>query len=492
MANSLTNQLGFRLARDSVYALLSRLAPKLASMLLFVLLMRYVGASEAGTYSLSVAFLTSGILLSSFGLEELVVRDVARDSALSRHYLTNMLFLRGLLALLGYGVIAITVGLLRYDAHVRRIVLLQCLGLFPEGLNATLFAAFSASRRLRWTAIVAACSSAFQLVAGGIALWAGVSLEVLVAIVLGGSLLGLTVAALLSRRLLRAQQAVSSEERGARGPDWAFCRRQLMTVVPFMLITVLVSIDLQLDIILLSTMWDVAEVGIYGAARTIVMALALLPRTYRIAVYPAMARVSRSSETALRQVYGQSWWFMSMLGLPLTVWGVLASRHIISAVYGAVSVRTASSLGVLMVYLLVNFLYIPGTRLMVVSSRQTRLSAYLGASLLLHLLVGLLLIPSSGAVGTAVARAISAVLYFGVVELYVSWRVLPRHGGFRAVLKPLAATAVMALAVWSCRQQSIYVLALAGGLSYSVALLVFTRRRILGPYAGQSQPGSGH
>ncbi len=54
---------------NALFALLSRLAPKAASTLLFIILMRRMGESVAGTYSLSVAFLTSGVLLSSFGLE---------------------------------------------------------------------------------------------------------------------------------------------------------------------------------------------------------------------------------------------------------------------------------------------------------------------------------------------------------------------------------------------------------------------------------------
>lgn len=464
---------------DVFFALFSRLTPKVASTLLFIILMRQAGSLTAGAYSLSIAFLTSGVLFSSLGLEELIVREVAKEPSLSRRYLVNMLFLRGFLSLAGYGVVAGIVTLIpKYSPEVRHIILIQSLGLLPEGLNTTMFAVFNANRKLNWMAFVSVCVSAFQLIVGGAALWMGADLVLLIWILLSGSLLGVIISAYLSTKLLASQVAPSIggaadlEQPHRWQLDWVFCRQQLKRTLPFALIIGLVSLDLQLDVILLSVLGDVTEVGIYSAARTVVLLLSLLPQAFRMSIYPSMARAYATSETELRKIYRQSWRYLSLAGLPLAVGTMIVSGQIVSLVYVDVPVTAAWSLSILTLHLLVGFLYIPGTRLMVVSNHQIRLSLLLGLSLGLNLLTNVFLVPRLGAVGTAISRTGSSLLYFLSVELFVCRSVLPQHNGFRMALKPAFSATAMAVAIWSLRTQSLPITIPFGVVTYGMATVI--------------------
>jgi O-antigen/teichoic acid export membrane protein len=245
-----------------------------------------------------------------------------------------------------------------------------------------------------------------------------------------------------------------------------------------------VSVDLQLDVIVLSVLRGVASVGIYSAARSIVMFLALLPRTFRIAVYPALARAYATSETELRRVYRQAWWYLAVIGFPLAVGGILVSRHITELVYGPVSLQMVWSFGVLMVYLFVSALYIPGTRLMVASNRQAWLSMLLGLSLALGVLVSVLLVPRLGAVGAAVSRVISAAFYLVTVEWVVLRHLLPKHGGFRMALRPALGAVTMAVVVWFLRDRVWYIVVSLGAVSYGLALLILYGPGIAGRRLG--------
>jgi len=471
--------LGLRFVGDVFFALFSRLVPKMASALLFIILMRRSGASVAGAYSLSTAFLTTGVLLSSLGLEELIVREVAKGTFPSRGYLLNILFIRGILSLLGYGIVAVIVtGFLHYDMDVKRIILIQSLGMFPESLSSAMFAVFNATGRLKWVALVSVCVSAFQLSTGGLALWMGAGLELVIWLLLGGSLLGVVVSVCFSVRLVRAYSTpVGDHDVGQKQPqcwrlDWAFCRQQLRLMLPFALTTTLSSLDLQLDVIVLSTLRSIDEVGIYSAARAVMLLLSLLPQAFRMSLYPSMAKAHATSEQELRNVYVQSWWYLTMVGLPLAAGGIILSRPIIHVVYGNATFATSWALSILMVHLLVGFLYLPSTRLMVVSDHQGRLSMLLGLGLGINVAMNVSLAPSLGAVGTAIARSVSSALYFIAVELYVSRHLLRRHGGFLTAIKPILATALMVAVVWPLRGQALYVAVPAGVLSYGLALFM--------------------
>jgi len=469
------------LAVDSFWALVSRVAPKLASTLLFVLLVRRAGESAAGTFSLSIAFLSSVVLFSSFGLDELVIRDIAKDGALSKTYLWHMLLLRGLFSVVGYGVVAVVVSVILGDEmSVRRIVLFQCLALFPEGLNSTLAAVLTAKHALHWMAVAALVSSVAQTVLGGIAISLGAGLGALVVIMLAGSLAQLAVNGALAGRLVRAVPERAG--RPTRRPlDGVFLKRQLVRAAPFAVVIVVASVDLQLDVILLSALRPVSDVGIYSAARSIVMSISLLPRTFRMALYPSMANASAVSEAALRQLYRQCWHYLALTGLPIAVGGALVAPQLVQLFYGSASPDVAWAFGVLMIYLLANFMYIPGTRLMVVVDRQVTLSLLLFASTITHLVLGIVLVPPWGVLGIAATRALSSMLYLGAVEGFVTRRVLPRHGGICAALWAAVATIPMGGLLWALQSRPLYMVVPAGALCYGLAWLLlglFGRRLV--------------
>ena len=355
---------------DSIFALASRLAPRIASTLLFIVLMRREGPAMAGAFSLSIAFLTSAVLLSSFGLDELIVREVAKEPSCSHQYLVNMLLLRGLLSLVGYGAIVGLVTLvLDYDSMVQSIILLQGLGILPEGFMATIFAVFNANQKLNWMAFVTVCVSVFQLSVGGVALWMGAGLEMLIWILLSGSWLGAIVSIYLFNRFATNACMTFPENESKRHwqPDWTFCKQQLKNTIPFAVVISLTSLDLQLDVILLSVLHNISAVGAYSAARMIVLLLSLIPQAIRMVIYPSMSYAYATGEAEVRCVYEQSWYYLALTGLPLTLGGAILAYPILSVVYHQVPVATMWALRVLMLHLLVGFLYLPGTRLMVVS-----------------------------------------------------------------------------------------------------------------------------
>ena len=463
---------------DVFYALFSRLMPKMASTFLFIILLRQSGASIAGAYSLGIAFLTSSVLLSSLGLDELVIRQTAQSPFLSRHYLINNLLLRLFLSAIGYGsIVVLVVFILNYEVTVRQIILLFSLGIFPEGLNATMFAMFNARQKLKWMAFVSACVSFFQLGFGGVALWRGAELPQLIWIILGGIILGMFVNLYLSNRLVSLQGiSLHVEEREAQSYfgqlNSSFLRRQLRQTLPFALIIILVSVDLQLDVILLSVLRDVTAVGIYSAARSLILFLALVPQAFRMVIYPVMAKTYGRSDKELREIYENSWRFLSLIGFPVVTGGLILAPQIVGLVYGDVSTMTTWTFRLLTFYLLILFLYIPGTRLLIVSGRQFQLSLFLAISLSVNILLAFLLAPRLGAFGTAAARVLSSAVYFLLVEAYVIKNILS-HNGFSTAPRAIISTAIMAVFTVMLRNQALYIAVPFSVILYGGVLLIF-------------------
>jgi len=462
---------------DSIFALVSRLMPKIASTLLFLILMYRNGSALAGAYSLAVAFLTTAVMLSSLGMEELVVREVAKEPSSSFKFLVNTLLLRGVLALISYSVLVGLVTLVfNYDSMVQRIILLQGLGILPEGFIAAIFAVFNANRRLNWMALVSFCVSIFQVMVGGFALGVGARLEVLIVILLSGSWLGVLIGLYLFNKLATDIHSKSVNENKATChwmPDWNFCKQLLTKTIPFAVIISITSLDLQLDVILLSALNDVSTVGIYSAARMVVQLLSMLPQAIRMVIYPSMSHAYATSKAKVYRIYNQSWHYLALIGLPITLGGAILARPILDLTYRQhVPVAMVWALSVLMLDLLVNFVYLPSTRLMVVSDHQILLSILLGFSVGITIMLSYVLIPYLGVVGASIARATASWVYFLSVEFYVSCFILPRHRGSRQAIKPLFATFVMTGVVWLLREYSLFVVIPLGALLYGLLLFL--------------------
>ncbi len=461
---------------DSFFALASRLAPKIASTLLFMILIYREGSAVAGAFSLSIAYLTTAVMLSSIGLDELLVREVAMEPARSRQFLFNTLLIRLGLAAIGYGVlVGLVIWVFKYDAAVQRIILFMGLGIFPEGFLAVLFAVLNANKKLNWMALVSSCITVFQVVVGAIALVLGASLEILIVILLTGTSLGVLVGLIIFQRF--TAHFLPSDPVPARfhwwRPDWAFSKQLLIKTIPFSLIISITSLDAQLDVILLSAFTDIASVGVYSAARMIVQLLVLIPTAIRMVIYPSLSHAYANARHEVNRIFRQSWNYLALIGIPLTLGGTILSRPILKLVYHEnVPDAMVWALGILMLDLLVNFIFQPSARLMVVTDHQVLLSVLLGASMGVTILLSFILIPSLGIVGTSIARTVSSWLFFVAVEFYVARFILPNNKGSRQALKPLLASLVMVIVIWFLRAYSIFMVIPLGALIYLFIMLL--------------------
>jgi O-antigen/teichoic acid export membrane protein len=448
-------------------------------MLLFIILLYRQGSTVAGAFSLSIAFLTTTVMLSSIGMDELLVRETAIKPAHSRLYLVNSFAIRLILAFLGYAILFILVKFVfHYEPAVDRVILLMGLGILPEGFLAVIFAVFNGNKKLNWMALVSIFITIFQVGGGAVALLLGARLEILIIILLVGTSLGVVVGLVLFNRFAPSLHPSLSESEGVSKTrlDWAFCQELLRKTVPFSIIISITSVDAQIDVLLLSAFNNLAAVGIYSAARTIVQLLALLPAAVRMVIYPALSHAYAHAYEQVIRIYHQSWNFLALVGFPISLGGIVLSRQILTLAYHQnVSDFMVWALSILMLDLLVNFIYQPGTRLMVVSNRQNHLSILLGTSVLITVFLSVFLVPRLGLIGTSIARAASSWLYFFFVELYVFFFILPHNYGILQALKPLFAGLIMMTVVWFLKDLSLFLAIPVGALTYSLLILLFLR-----------------
>jgi O-antigen/teichoic acid export membrane protein len=424
---------------NASFSLVSDVAARLSSALLLILIARQLGESAAGVLTLGNNYVLILSALALWGLDQLLIRDVAHDRSLSPHYFTHFFAIRlAITPVLWLLLAALLLGLHPYLPQTNRFIVLvggTLIGNSISNLGQSLLIAFE---RVWLSALISIAVSALLLLTGVVILSHGSGMEGLALILVLTSWIQAALLTWVSRRYLRPKGFHF---------DGSFCRRQLVAGFPFVPINLFIALEGQLGAILLSFYYSEAVVGIYGMANVIISALALASQAIRVGVFPVMARLYRAEHEHFVGIYERSWRYLSIVSLPGAILLILLSEQIIRFIYPRTAPEAIVTLHWLAPTLFFYFVNIPNARLMILEGRQRMLARLYAISTAANLLVGFLLIPRYAAPAVAMARVASMSILFVLNCVYVERHVLAAHP-WRFLWRPLAASAMMALVIF--------------------------------------------
>jgi O-antigen/teichoic acid export membrane protein len=450
------------LIRDSLYSIVFHLAPRVANVILLILISRAAGPAEAGVFVLATTYLLIFTTIMR-GMDDLIVRQVARTPGEAARYLTSYLLLRAVLALLFYGLLAAVARFgFNYAASTMTPVLILGLCLLPDSLTFVAQAVLLGQRRFAAPANILAIISLLRVVGGGAILLVGGSLEQIAWFWVAASLLG------MAAMLWPASHGLG----GLRWSDWFDLQpvlRHWRAIAAFVAITTMAALEAQTDTLLLSGFHGESEVGWYGAATTIAYSLVMFAQAYRFAVYPLMVRYALDAPEELRRLYESSVRYLGMLALPMVAGLIVLAPELVRLIFGSAFAPTIPALQIISLTLLFTFLNEPNNRIMLVHDRQNLLSLFLLLATAVNIGLNLLLTPSLGPVGAASARVASTLAFFLLNQYYVS-RFLTQTNIARILSLPTLAAVVMVVSLQPIRAWSMFITIGVGVFVYVAVL----------------------
>lgn len=452
-----------RLLRNTVLTTGVNLATKAVNVLVFILIARRAGAEPAGIFSLATTYLLIFTALV-WGLDDLMVRQVARNREAARQYLGAFLAVRLALVLVLYGGLYLFVArIMGYAPATVAPILIFGLSLIPDSLGLVAQSLMVAYERLEVPFGAAVFASLVKL-AGGAAVFMGFGLVTVGWFWVAGSTAGALVLLAAALRLAGRPQLSALRDR-------AFWQEHARMAGPFLVIGFLLTLEYQLDVVVLSAVRGEAEVGWYSAAVVIAFALTLFSQAFRVAVYPLMARYRQEAPEKLERLYDLAFVYLGAAALPMAAGLSLLSEPILLLVYGPSFRPAVLPLQIIAWSLIFLYLNVPNSRLMLVNEQQGWLSRLLFASMGVNLVLNLALDPFLGATGAAVARLASTLAFFLPNYLYVLRHYRAGQRPFAPLLLPAIATALMAAVVWLARDLALWVSIPLGAGTYLLALL---------------------
>jgi O-antigen/teichoic acid export membrane protein len=454
-----------RAARNATALALSNIASKGLLFIWQLMLARWLGAGEYGVYGTIGALLAVGASFPEFGMGLIVIRDIANRPRDAGRYLAATLTLQPIFAAAGYIVLTVLAVLLGYDNQIRTLLAFAAIMLLVDTLGNMCHNQLIAMERMVIPAAISAGHITLLVILAGATLAAG------------GGLWGLYVVALIAG-LVRAAVYWAALLRFKIRPtfplDRDIARILVISGAPIAVTSFLSLAYTHADKLLTTALIGTDSTGQLTAGFVIVFGVVeLLSVTIMVAVYPLMSRTYLSGQRELFDLMIEKLSFFNLiLSLPIGIYTSLLAVPLSAWLFGAGYTKTASVLQILIWYTVVMMIGNVFSKALLVQNRQTRLMVIRTGGLVLNIALNLVLLPTIGVTGSALATLIaeSVILVFIVRSFTFPadwWARVISHVWRLAVAAVLLAGTVLVL------REAHPLLAAVGGVPvYLIAVLV--------------------
>ncbi len=385
-----------------------------SDMMLFVLLIlagRFLGAQDFGTFSFALSLATLFLTFANFGLTGLAIRDVARDRVLASYYLGNILLWQGILSLLAFISLVITVFyLLEADRNTWLVVSLLGIAMGLRVFLLTGRAFLQALEQFDTEALFVLIQQIVLLMSGAVFL------------LLGYGVIGLAFAFLFTR-LMGCLFLFSLLRRGIPFSlqfNLYFILNLQRQAIPLGIAFLVTMSYLHIDTLLLSYFRTHTDVGLYNAALKIYTGLFLLPSIASSILLPRLSSIYLKDKEHHLLLLIRGLFYVLLISLPISISGILFSKTIIVQIFGEEFISSIRPMQILFGIVIITFQNSLLRTVLISMNGQQALMIFNIFTLGTRIVFSALFIPYYGISGTAIATGVSELLLYFSIWIYLS------------------------------------------------------------------------
>jgi O-antigen/teichoic acid export membrane protein len=439
------------------------------TLLLTVFLTRYLGASAIGKFYLADSLWAIVAMLMNFGMDTLMVKEVARNPTRTAELFGTTVGIRCLLGIVGFGVTVYWVHLVGYPSETIDVVYIIGIASFINQCGEACRALLQGLERMEYTALGTIASKAFTTVVSIGLLLLGQGVMVIAVVTIGSASIYLLTQLASLHRLHKLHLHWDRRLGG-----W-----MLRASVPYFAMAILLASYQQMDTIIISLLIDEVAVGWYSAAYKLFGTVLFIPVLFVIAVFPTLARMHSEASQFRPWLIRKSFQLLLVLGVPIGLGLMVTADSLVLLLFGdgfAKSGPVLAIMGLAMVFTYQNILL---SHFLISTDRQYGLTVMTGIALLAAICLNIVLVPwcqktfDNGAIGGALSHAITeAGIFIGCLRLLpkgiLGWDQARVYG--QVVLVGL----IMVFTAWWSRHLFIAIPIAFGSVTY-VGLLVLLR-----------------
>jgi O-antigen/teichoic acid export membrane protein len=404
-----------RVAKNSLAPMALNLLNRSIDLIFAAFYLRVLGPDDVGKYYFAIVIFGWFEIVTNYGLNTLLTRDVSRDRAHANRYLVNTTLLRLLIGLLAVPGLAALLGLRQLlpnplTTDTLWAITLLVIAQVPATISTGLSALFYVYEKAEIPAAVATLSTLLKVALGTVALVVGWGFVGLAGTSIVVNAVTLVV---LSAIVWRAFFAPRWEL------DWGLQHSAVRESFPLMLNHLLATLFFKVDVPLLETIRNQQEagrgdreVGWYRTAYQFVDAYNVIPSFFTFALFPVMSRRAADSTNhpALKRTYALAVKLLVAVALPLAVLTTFLAAPMVGLLGGEQYLPDgAIALSVMVWSIPFGWINSVTNYLLIALNQQRDLTRAFAISLAFNVVANVIFLPRYGYVAAAAITIVSEI-----------------------------------------------------------------------------------
>lgn len=458
------------IAKNTSVLFVSQIIIYLLGFLVTIYSVRYLGTDEFGI--LSLAFALTGIfsVFTDLGLTNITVREVARDKSSEKKYISNIISMKMILAVVTFLLIVLSVKLIGYSPVIANTVYILAFSVIVTAFSGIFQSIFQAYEIMEYISIGNIINS-FTIFVG-----------VLLAVHYQSDVLVFAFVYLISSIILLFYNLIIYYWKFSLlkvSFDAEFSKEILIKALPLSIAFIFGTVHFRVDTIILSIFQGAAAVGIYNASYKLMEALTVLPIIYTTSIFPVLSRLHLTSKDSLKISYERSFKYLIVISLPIAVGTTLLAPDIVMYLYGSAFSQSIFALQIVIWVIPVIFLnYLFGVVITSINKQNVFIKAMFVA-MIVNIILNLILIPWLSYIGAAIVTVTTETIY-DLILFYFLNKFISDISLVNILTKPVLACIIMSLFIYFVKINIFEVIGLSI-LIYLAVLIVlkyFTQEEI--------------
>jgi O-antigen/teichoic acid export membrane protein len=423
--------------------------------------LRILGPSDAGKYATAIIIAGWFEIISNWGLNTLIIREVSKDKSQTSRYLLNTSILRmgtAIIAGLPVFIYILTVNATgnALDPETTMAILLLMIGMVFSGLGQGLAGLFYAYEVAEFPAAITTVTTILKVGLGVVVLLLGYSFVGLAGVSIAVNLVTLLILVIAAFRQFHIP--------GPWYVDFGLQRRMLSSSYPLMLNHLFAVIFFQIDIPMMNQINGDTVVGWYNSAYKWVNAFNVIPSFFTFALFPVISRQVQSSMPDAQRTFRMSIKLMLLISLPLAAVTTLLAPIMIGILGGREFLpHGAIALQIVIWSIPIGWMNSVTNYVLIALGREKMLTRAFIFGVGFNVVANLVFLPRYGYVAASIITILSEIVLLILFARYLR-PTLSKVGWLDLLKRPLAITAAMLWAMVLGSQVNL-VLALALGLA---------------------------
>jgi O-antigen/teichoic acid export membrane protein len=466
------NVMGKTIAKNASFLMLSQLVTWGLSLIIMIVLPRYLGPEVTGKYYTAVAVWAIMGMVITFGMDMLLAKEIAKDPTIISEFYGNSFLLRTTLFIISAAIVAVYARLVHYSFET--IIMLGIIGTgsLIWQYSSICGASLQGLEKMQYISLANIASKLFSTAVTLTLVFLGKSIFSIASVYIGMGLVSFLIQNHYVRTLQKPQFRINLKR------AWEMLQRGF----PYLLSGAAITLYLEVDIIIISMLANERTVGWYGSADVLYGTLLFVPSVLMAAVFPALSRENVKDQEMLKKLVQKSFNILLLVGVPIGFGIFLVADSLVVLLYGAEFAGSGPVLAIKGLVLTMTYQnMIIGTAL-ISMDRQYPWTLVITIATIAVIPMDLLLVP--WAHSTLNNGAIGASIVFIFTELFMmaaGIRLLPAHtlNKSNAIysVKVFAAGIVMIAVTWWFRDAFVAIPVIIGIISYGISILIL---RLLG------------